>query len=559
MTPPVTTDTQRGRDVHRPAVSNGGAGTGQPGIGQRTEQSLGTEQSMAELVVTWLGHWLASGQVGRRGFLTRMIVAATALAVNPFDFILRPQSAYASVCGASAGCGSGWTVFCCSINGGANTCPPGSYPAGWWKVDDSAFCNDGPRYYIDCNRLPGARCGCDTCRSTDTCDRRRYCCNNFRYGQCNTQIAGVTEVVCRIVTCTAPWEWDPACSDTTLVENATRTHSAPCLPGRNPSPIAVTYQDLGLTGSVLGRPLSREGRASGGGRYRRYANGMILWHPDYGAHAVHGDIFTRYDRLRRELGPLGYPVTDVRSVGDRRGRLARFESGAIYDTDQTGAQALTGPVYAYYRQLGDALHASGLGYPTTGVVATPGGGQVARFERGMILWRRGSGAHEVHGPSFDLYHDLRTHQGPLGYPVADGEPLGGRRGRRQRFQGGAIYQIRGRGARAVYGAIHNRYIDDLSGHQGPLGLPVTSVIPAVDGGQLVAFGGGNVFWHPDVGAHVVRPPILDRYIRLGKASGRLGYPISDAMPTGEHEETVYFQHGLIRHDTRSGATGVRFD
>ena len=32
------------------------------------------------------------------------------------------------------------------INGGANTCPPGSFVAGWWKMGNSAFCRGDARY-----------------------------------------------------------------------------------------------------------------------------------------------------------------------------------------------------------------------------------------------------------------------------------------------------------------------------------------------------------------------------------------------------------------------------
>ena len=43
----------------------------------------------------------------RRSFLTRVAVGGSALAVNPFGFILKPGTAYASVCGDGAACGAG--------------------------------------------------------------------------------------------------------------------------------------------------------------------------------------------------------------------------------------------------------------------------------------------------------------------------------------------------------------------------------------------------------------------------------------------------------------------
>ena len=48
-------------------------------------------------------------------------------------------------------------------------------------------------------RFPG---GCQ-CANGD-CHRRRVDCNHFRYGQCNTQVGGTTEVVCRLVICQNP-------------------------------------------------------------------------------------------------------------------------------------------------------------------------------------------------------------------------------------------------------------------------------------------------------------------------------------------------------------------
>ena len=81
------------------------------------------------------------------------------LATDPVRYVLQPGTAYAQLCGPAAGCDSGWTVFCCSINSGRNTCPSGTIPAGWWKADNSSFCRGSARYYIDCNATCGT-CGC---------------------------------------------------------------------------------------------------------------------------------------------------------------------------------------------------------------------------------------------------------------------------------------------------------------------------------------------------------------------------------------------------------------
>jgi len=51
----------------------------------------------------------------------------------------------------------------------------------------------------------------------------------FRYGQCDTHIAGVTEVVCRVVKCDSPAKLYVNCGSTVKVENAVCSHEASCL------------------------------------------------------------------------------------------------------------------------------------------------------------------------------------------------------------------------------------------------------------------------------------------------------------------------------------------
>jgi hypothetical protein len=133
-------------------------------------------------------------------------------------------------------CTDGYTAFCCEIEHGYNTCPPGTYVAGWWKCTSyggRGLChNEGVRYYLDCNRMPGATFpgGCQC--ANGTCSQRAVDCNHFRYGQCNTQISGTTEVVCRLVSCQHPASYAGFnCNRTLMIDDNTCTHEARCLDG----------------------------------------------------------------------------------------------------------------------------------------------------------------------------------------------------------------------------------------------------------------------------------------------------------------------------------------
>jgi hypothetical protein len=187
-----------------------------------------------------------AARFSRRGFFARSAVVGSAIAANPLTYALTPTEAYAAVCGcngSNCNCGSlccdGYTEFCCTLSG-ANQCPPGSLLGGWWKVDGSGFCN-GPRYYMDCN-APCNGCGCGgngvcsgSCSGTGCgcalgdCNNRKAGCTQFRYGQCNQQISCIGPIICRVVTCIAPWEIDGTCATTPLYDANTAFHDRPCL------------------------------------------------------------------------------------------------------------------------------------------------------------------------------------------------------------------------------------------------------------------------------------------------------------------------------------------
>ena len=189
-------------------------------------------------------------RAGRRGFLRRSAMAATAVAVAPVAYAIRPTTAEAAIivcrghqCRAGDLCCDNWSEFCCKITG-ENLCPPGTIVAGWWKADGSGFCDlngPRPRYYLDCNFTCAEGCWCSSgglcarsctpavCQCHGGCSTRKSECLTFRYGQCHQDVC-VGQLKCRIVTCVPPWKWDPACATApVLTSQSTRFHDRPCL------------------------------------------------------------------------------------------------------------------------------------------------------------------------------------------------------------------------------------------------------------------------------------------------------------------------------------------
>lgn len=384
--------------------------------------------SLSQRVVDKVSGLLAR-RTSRRGFLVRAGVVGSALAVDPFGYVLKPGTAYAAVCGPGTSCTTGWTVFCATINKGVNACPPGSIAAGWWKADGASLCGGKARYIIDCNATcsrctsPGSRagicstacwsCGC-TCGPTSSCDQRKVCCNGFRYGQCNTQVRQVGGVQCRVVSCTPPWKFE-ACSTAPATDNRTRDHNSDALPQKW-TPITAKYTALGENGSILGGSVYGE-LAVPGGRAQRYQNGRMSQSGATGVQAVVGAIARRFEALGAEAGALLFPVApELVTVG--AGRAQAFQNGRISWQAATGAWETTGARALAY---GRARFESGLlGYPITGETGVSDGiGLYVHFERGRISWSEPTGAHWMGARIAERYVQLGAETGVLGYPELD--------------------------------------------------------------------------------------------------------------------------------------------
>ncbi len=249
----------------------------------------------------------------RRGFLGRTALVGSALTVAGPTYVLRPGSAYAAVtrvrcadCGGGLCC-DGYTEFCCHLNDdGANECPPGTLLAGWWKVDNSDFCFGTARYYMDCNKA-SPNCGCGSsgacqddfsqCACKD-CESRKDGCTVFRYGNCNNQIACVGPIMCRVVTCTKPWEIEPTCTQVPRTDANTRNHHRPCLE-RDPNPRELAFLRA-LYADFLGRDVDATGEAYWGNQLVRGA------HLDRSIHDVIAYSFAYSDEYATEVTEVSY-------------------------------------------------------------------------------------------------------------------------------------------------------------------------------------------------------------------------------------------------------------
>ena len=497
--------------------------------------------SVAERVAARAAGVLAGGH-SRRRFLARTAVVGSALAVDPSGFILKPGTAYGAVCGT---CGDGWTAFCCTINGGKNSCPPNTFVAGWWKADNAAYCCGGPRYIIDCNATCPTQCSCRCAGAA--CDGRRTCCNQFRYGQCNQQISCYGPVACRVAICITPWAYDAACSTLALTDNRTVEHGASCLSAECDSAITRRYYALGGPDGLLGiRTLSERATPEGRGRYAGYQGGRLYWSAGTGAHEVHGSILDTWVAAGASSGAFGFPTTDV--IGDDRVRSTRFETGGIYRWAK-GTFGIPDPYHGLFLLYGGANPGSALGLPTSALRRSGDGRALYQnYERGRI-YRRGPLTVEIHGAIFLKHEQIGGVNGPLGHVQTNVSTLSDGRGRASIFErGGVIYYTSATGAHAVWGPVLDAYLAH-GGYASDAGYPTSDRTDVGDGrGTTFTTERAQVWATSTSGAWVVAPPILGPYRAQGGPGGSLGYPVGPPQRLSDGTVRQSFEGGNIGGD-----------
>jgi uncharacterized protein with LGFP repeats len=318
------------------------------------------------------------------------------------------------------------------------------------------------------------------------------------------------------------------------------------------------YAALGGPGGWLGQPTSSENTAPDGtGHYRHYANGSIYWHPQAGAHEVHGAIRGLWSSLGWERSFLNYPTTDESVTPDGVGRYNHFQGGSIYWTSGTGAHEVHGAIRGLWAQLG--WERSFLGYPLINETATPDGvGRYNHFQGGSVYWTTGTGAHEVHGAIRGLWAQLGWERSFLGYPLTNETATPDNWGRYNHFQGGSVYWTPTTGAHEVHGAIRALW-SQLGWERSVLGYPLTNETTTPDGiGRYNHFEGGSIYWTPQTGAREVHGAIRQLWASMGWERSWLGYPVTNELATADGVGRYsLFQHGGIFWTPTGGAVACR--
>jgi uncharacterized protein with LGFP repeats len=301
------------------------------------------------------------------------------------------------------------------------------------------------------------------------------------------------------------------------------------------------YRSMGAQGSFLRAsttPIKLV--ADNRGSYVLYQGGVIYYTSATRAHPIRSAIKSVHDSMGGVHGVLGYPTADQQTGLPDSGWLQQFEHGCLVDSASTYVKSVWGTRWAICRREG--RETGTLGYPTDNVVSPSAGTWTQTFQRGAIAQVSGQAACAVWGTRWVMWRDAGRESGELGYPVSDVvSPSPGRW--TQEFQNGAIAGTPGSGAYLVDGVMWPAW-QAAGEHDGVLGGPVGALTIRSGGlsqdferGQLWALGSGA--------ARRVYGAVLTQWQAAGGSTGTYGYPLTDTNPTGDGRLTCTFEGGTI--------------
>ena len=482
-------------------------------------------------------------------------VAGSALATNPKSYVLRPQPAYATICGPGNTASSGWTVVLLHGQQGRQRLPARQLRRRLVEGRRLVVVRCGLPLHrrLQRRRARSARPAAPTASATAsagaaraapgrrrTCDQRRVCCNAFRYGQCNTQVKCSGGVHCRVVSCVAPYKWDLLHDHLAGGQPHRRAQRAvPARLGGDLPEGTTTWARRAPTSRRPPRPASSSATAVAPTSSTRAARSTDT--KTTGAHGVPNSVKSVWRPSTAHRGLLGYPTSDRLTGRVNGGWVQTYENGAITDSPDTTTKIVYGTAYTQW--TGTGSESGLLGYPTTNRISgMTDGGWRQEFQKGVVIDSASTPVKTIYGDAFTAWKGTGRETGVLGYPTTNRISGMTDGGWRQEFQRGIVIDSASTSTKCIYGDALTSWV--AGGREtGELGYPKGNRVSGqVRGGWHQDFQQGEL-WALDKPFRVLGA-VLTEWKAQGGAAGSYGYPVTDTT-TVDGKLTCTFEGGTI--------------
>ncbi|MFE6966959.1 hypothetical protein ACFVAJ_17745 [Agromyces sp. NPDC057679] len=312
------------------------------------------------------------------------------------------------------------------------------------------------------------------------------------------------------------------------------------------------YVAAGGAGKTWGWPT---GAASctlkGSGCVQEFTNGQAFYKSTTGARFVKpGTIQTEWIKAGHVNGRYGFPTSDEKASTANGGGVSQsFSGGTLYAKTGMTAREILPQLRAGFIAAG--AESGAWGWPLdAGACNLVKSGCKQRFTNGTVFMSAGTTPQLMSGAILAEYSAQGGPAGALGYPSEPARAYtqnGG--GTSQKFQGGNLFSSRF-GTFQVFPAILTAY-EGASGPNGAWSWPTSKVSVAAGGGYSQSFQGGQAFYKPGTGAHLVHSKLFTEWVKRGFLTGSLGYPKATATVNG-NLIVQQFEKGSLELNTTTG-------
>jgi uncharacterized protein with LGFP repeats len=306
--------------------------------------------------------------------------------------------------------------------------------------------------------------------------------------------------------------------------------------------IGVKYEQLGGETGILGAATGVVACTKGFNVCTQtYANGIMGWSRDGGAHPVTGAIYAEYSLSGGRNGTWGVPVSDENPItganGDGSGQNFEYMQAL---TSAAGTFAVPNQVRSVYGDLGWVRE--GVGWPTAKAVCRSTALCAQQFQH-AILGYYGTDSYAVTGDFYDRYQTVGGLTGSWGLPTSGQNPISGAAtpGSGQNFEKVQVLSSAA-GTFAVASGFVSTY-GAAGWVRGSLGWPTDDTACATSTRCIQEFQGGVLARNGST-TYQVTGAVGEMYVASGGASGPLGYPTSGLNPiSGTAGSGQNFEHG----------------
>ena len=277
--------------------------------------------------------------------------------------------------------------------------------------------------------------------------------------------------------------------------------------------------------------------------FQQYEHGYIVGNKEHGYYISTGAIRNVWANYNFELGPLGFPVSNILTNPASGIEFQQYEHGYIVGNKSHG----------YYISMGeirDVWSAQNwefgpLGFPISAILTNKASGiEYQQYEHGYIVGNKSHGYYISMGKIRDVWSAQNWEFGPLGFPTSNIIEDGDRR--YQRYEGGIIM---GTSKSRYYISIEDIYKVwvENGAENGALGLPITNVLTNKTSGiEFQQYEHGYIVGNKEHGYYISIGKIRDVWSAQNWEFGPLGFPISTILTNKESGiEFQQYEHGYI--------------